>query len=39
LIEVRVRRVVEFVVRGGQCVSQLLDAICTKDDRSHCRIR
>jgi hypothetical protein len=32
-------RAVECVIRGRQRVGQLLDAACTKDDRSYCTIR
>ena len=33
------QRAIEFVISGGQRVGQLLDAACTKNDGSYCRIR
>src|SRR5277367_3911097 len=38
-IQPRFQCAVEFVIRGGQGVGQLLDAACAKNDRSNGRIR
>src|ERR1700685_4619284 len=38
-VQARFQCAVEFVVRGGQGVGQLLDAACAKNDRSNGRIR